>query len=195
MAETPGRTAALVSPDRQLARRVSVRLEAWGLRVDDSAGQSFAKFPLGAFLDLIVEAAATRFQPIALAALLKHPLCRLGLALGDFSRAARALELAVFRAPYFGQGLDGIAAALERAEAETKSGTRRHRAVRALKRADWQAARDLTQALGEGLPPAGNPFRLAGQSRLARIRQSPCGSRRSPRADQQQGVGRCPLGR
>ena len=35
-AETPGRTAALVSPDRLLARRVAVRLEAWGIRVDDS---------------------------------------------------------------------------------------------------------------------------------------------------------------
>src|SRR5439155_13099855 len=31
--ETPGRTAALVSPDRQLARRVAVRLAAWGLAV------------------------------------------------------------------------------------------------------------------------------------------------------------------
>jgi ATP-dependent helicase/nuclease subunit B len=153
VAETPGRTAALVSPDRQLARRVSVRLQAWGLIVDDSAGQPFAKFPLGAFLDLVIEAAATRFQPIALAALLKHPLCRLGLAPKDLSRATRALELAVFRAPYFGQGLSGIADALVRAESETKSGTRRHRAVRQLKRADWQAARNLTKRLTKALQP------------------------------------------
>ena len=43
--ETPGRTAALVSPDRVLARRVAVRLEAWGMRVEDSAGQPFGKTP------------------------------------------------------------------------------------------------------------------------------------------------------
>ena len=153
VAETPGRTAALVSPDRQLARRVSVRLETWGLRVDDSAGQPLARFPIGAFLDLIVEAAALQFKPIPLAALLKHPLCRLGLAPAELARAARALELAVFRAPYFGQGLAGIAAELDRAESETKSGTRRHRAVRALKRADWQAARDLTKRLTKALQP------------------------------------------
>src|SRR6185436_20464903 len=110
----------------QLARRVSVRLETWGLRVDDSAGQPLARFPIGALLDLIVEAAALQFKPIPLAALLKHPLCRLGLAPADLARAARALELAVFRAPYFGQGLDGIAAEFDRAESETKSGTRRH---------------------------------------------------------------------
>src|SRR5688572_1291723 len=55
VAETPGRTAALVSPDRWLARRVAVRLEAWGIEVDDSAGRPLVKTPPGAFLDLVVE--------------------------------------------------------------------------------------------------------------------------------------------
>ena len=153
VAETPGRTAALVTPDRQLARRVSARLEAWDLRVDDSAGEPLTRSPVGAFLDLIVETAATRFQPIALAALLKHPLCRLGLERGDYGRAVRALELAVFRAPYFGRGLDDILAALARAEAETKSGSRRHRAVRGLKREGWHSAHDLTRRLTAALRP------------------------------------------
>ncbi len=57
-ANTPGRTAALVSPDRLLARRVAVRLEAWGIKVDDSAGRPFAKTPPGAFLDLVINAVA-----------------------------------------------------------------------------------------------------------------------------------------
>ena len=42
-AEVPGKTAALVSPDRLLARRVAIRLESWGIRVDDSAGRPFVK--------------------------------------------------------------------------------------------------------------------------------------------------------
>ena len=37
--ETPGRTAALVTPDRMLAARVSALLERWGIEADDSAGQ------------------------------------------------------------------------------------------------------------------------------------------------------------
>jgi ATP-dependent helicase/nuclease subunit B len=164
--EAPGRTAALVTPDRQLARRVSVRLEAWGLRVDDSAGQPFARFPIGAFLDLIVEAAAARFAPVALAALFKHPLCRLGLEATGLSRATRALELAVFRAPYFGKGLDDIAAALTRAEAETKSRTRRHRAVRQLERADWQAAHDLVRRLTQALRPLETLFASTAKAEL-----------------------------
>ena len=35
---TPGRTAALVTPDRGLARRVAAHCRRWGLNVDDSAG-------------------------------------------------------------------------------------------------------------------------------------------------------------
>src|SRR6185312_4602320 len=55
--ETPGQTAALVSPDRVLARRVAIRLESWGIRVDDSAGRPFAKTVPGAFLALVIGAA------------------------------------------------------------------------------------------------------------------------------------------
>ena len=40
--ETPGRTAALVTADRALARRVTAELRRWGIEVDDSAGE-----PLG----------------------------------------------------------------------------------------------------------------------------------------------------
>ena len=61
--ETPTATAALVTPDRLLARRVSVRLAAMGVPVDDSAGRPFAKTAAGAFLDLVVEAAAQRVRP------------------------------------------------------------------------------------------------------------------------------------
>ena len=62
-AEQPGRTAALVSPDRLLARRVAIRLESWGIRVDDSAGRPFPKTVTGAFLDLVITAAAKSFCP------------------------------------------------------------------------------------------------------------------------------------
>ena len=37
--ETPGRVAALVTPDRGLARRVAVELRRWSIDVDDSAGE------------------------------------------------------------------------------------------------------------------------------------------------------------
>ena len=40
--ETPGQTAALVTPDRRLARRVTAELTRWQIDVDDSAGLPLA---------------------------------------------------------------------------------------------------------------------------------------------------------
>ena len=41
--ETPGKTAALVTPDRVLARRVAARLKRYDLAIDDSAGIPVAR--------------------------------------------------------------------------------------------------------------------------------------------------------
>ncbi len=152
-AEQPGRTAALVSPDRLLARRVAIRLESWGIRVDDSAGRPFAKTVPGAFLELAVATHAEGYDPATLMALLKHPLTRLGRDAFTIRRAARALEIAAFRTPFFGRGLDGVAAAIEQAHHQTDAGERRHRAVRRLWQEDWDAARDLIAALRDAFAP------------------------------------------
>ena len=87
--ETPGKTAALVSPDPALGRRVAARLAAWRIDVVPSAGSAFAKTEIGAFLDLTAEAAAREFEPVAAMSLLKHRLCRPGMSATDV-RAAPA---------------------------------------------------------------------------------------------------------
>ena len=74
--DTPGRTAALVTPDRALARRVAAHLERWGISVDDSAGLPLSQSPPGTFMLALVEAAVQGFAPVPLLALLKHPLVR-----------------------------------------------------------------------------------------------------------------------
>src|SRR5207244_2916985 len=56
--ETPGNTAALVTPDRMLARRVSALLRRWGIEADDSAGQPLSESPVGTLLLAIAAAAA-----------------------------------------------------------------------------------------------------------------------------------------
>ena len=157
--ETPGQTAALVSPDRLLARRVATRLESWGIRVDDSAGRPFGKTVPGAFLDLLVEAAHRNFAPPELIALLKHPLTRLGLDPFAVRRAARALELAAFRTDYFGIGLDGIEAALAEARLDVAARERRERAVRRLWDEDWDGAQDLVSRLKSAFAPLGDIYR------------------------------------
>ena len=61
--ETPGKTAALVTPDRVLARRVAARLKRYDLAIDNSAGVPVARTVPGAFLDLVLGAVETRFRP------------------------------------------------------------------------------------------------------------------------------------
>ncbi len=151
--ETPGQTAALISPDRLLARRVATRLESWGIRVDDSAGRPFAKTVPGAFLDLAIEAMHRNFAPAELIALLKHPLTRLGLGAFKVRRAARALELAAFRTDYFGIGIEGVEAALNEAQLDVTARERRERAVQRLWDEDWDDARDLIQRLKRAYEP------------------------------------------
>ena len=72
--ETPGKTAALVTPDRQLAARVSGLLARWGIEADDSAGKKLSEPPAGTLLLGIASAAAEELAPVPLLALLKHPL-------------------------------------------------------------------------------------------------------------------------
>ena len=106
--EEEGATAALVTPDRTLARRVAGELARWNVEIDDSAGRPLSHTPPGAFLCLLAEAADENFAPVPLLALLKHPLCTFGQDAARFERR-RACSTAncADRGPM--PGLDGIA--------------------------------------------------------------------------------------
>jgi ATP-dependent helicase/nuclease subunit B len=116
--ETPHRTAALVTPDRGLARRVAAELNRWDIVIDDSAGKALARTPPGAFLALIAQAVADDFAPVSLLALLKHPLAAGGQVAAEFRRRARELELAALRGLRPEPGFAGIAARLRGGKAK-----------------------------------------------------------------------------
>jgi ATP-dependent helicase/nuclease subunit B len=116
--ETPHKTAALITPDRALARRVLAALERWTVAVDDSGGDALADTFAGRFARLAAEAALGGLAPVALLALLKHPLARLGAAEGAHARAIAALERAILRGPRPRPGIGGLAQALAALRAE-----------------------------------------------------------------------------
>ena len=72
--ETPEKTAAFVTTDRALARRVSVEMKRWGITLDDSAGTPLSQTPVGIYLSLLANVALTPQDGNNLLALLKHPL-------------------------------------------------------------------------------------------------------------------------
>jgi ATP-dependent helicase/nuclease subunit B len=90
--EGKGRSAALVTPDRTLARRVAAELRRWDIDIDDSAGVPLVDTPPATLLQTLVRAVAEGFAPVALLGLLKHPLCVLGGARGAVLDAARRLD-------------------------------------------------------------------------------------------------------
>jgi ATP-dependent helicase/nuclease subunit B len=96
--ETPGRTAALVTPDAALARRVSARLTRWGVAADSSAGAPLAGYPIAALLGLAARAGFDALDPVTMLGIAKHRFARFGLAEPALAGARRDLEL-VLRGP------------------------------------------------------------------------------------------------
>jgi ATP-dependent helicase/nuclease subunit B len=117
--------AALVTPDRGLARRVKAELLRWGIAIDDSAGEALRLTPPAAFFLLIAEAAAAEWAPVPLLSLLKHPLACGGMPSGAFRQKVRALERAILRGSRPKPGLAGLRDTLEAArKAATREGER-----------------------------------------------------------------------
>lgn len=114
--ETPGKRAALVTPDRDLAGRVAAELLRYGVVADDSAGEKLADTPPAVFLRLLASAIVAQLAPVPLLALLKHPFAAGGLAPAEARAAARALELACLRGPRPMEGLQGLRVAVANAQ-------------------------------------------------------------------------------
>jgi ATP-dependent helicase/nuclease subunit B len=89
--------AALVTPDRALARRVVSELSRFGLRADDSGGSQLADSPPATLFRLMLETAFRPGDPVALVSLLKHPLLALSMPGAVVRRGAEKLELVALR--------------------------------------------------------------------------------------------------
>lgn len=88
-----GQKAALVTPDRVLARRVSSVLARWDISPDDSAGRPLPLTPPGVFLRRLVALVGTPLTPTSLLAILKHPLCGGSGGRSNHLQLTRLLEL------------------------------------------------------------------------------------------------------
>jgi ATP-dependent helicase/nuclease subunit B len=109
-----GDTAALVTPDRALARRVGAALARWNIAADDSGGDALPDTEAGVFARLVAQVVLGGLPPVTLLALVKHPRFRLGAAAGAHARAIAALERAVLRGPRPRPGTAGLSGALTR---------------------------------------------------------------------------------
>jgi ATP-dependent helicase/nuclease subunit B len=155
--ETPGATAALVTPDRNLARRVRSELLRWGIEIDDSGGESLAAAPHGVLARLITSCAASKMAPQDLAALLAHPLVRLGYSRQSLDRLAATFEIGLLRSPGFPAFLTqddladpgGLIAAARSVACEPHAYPARQR----ISAAEWESIAELLRRLGKAFAP------------------------------------------
>jgi ATP-dependent helicase/nuclease subunit B len=88
-----GTRAALVTPDRNLTRRVTAALDRWGIRPDDSAGRPLALSAPGRLMRQVAALFGQKLTGDALLALLKHPLAFSGPGRGPHLILTREYEL------------------------------------------------------------------------------------------------------
>ncbi|HEY4848594.1 MAG TPA: double-strand break repair protein AddB [Methylocella sp.] len=155
--ETPCETAALVTPDRNLARRVHTELLRWGVDVDDSAGEPLSTSPIGALARLAIACAASKMEVADLAALLTHPLLRLGLSREDIARRAVLLEIGLLRsasaAGRLAERIVGEPSALIAAARDEANDPFAHPAKKRISAEEWASLEDLLSRLGAQFAP------------------------------------------
>ncbi len=148
--ETPGRTAALVTPDRNIARRVAAELQRFDIEIDDSGGKPLATTPIGALARLIAAFGANGAGAVNVAALLAHPLTRLGLTRAHVATLAQLVEIGVLR--MLGSVNGGWAARAVTAR-ELARAPHAHPAARRISDDDWRAIEDLLARFDAAFAP------------------------------------------
>lgn len=149
----PGRTVALITPDRNLARRVANELKRWDVEAEDSAGLPLADSEAGVLARLIAEAAAAQLAPDALLPLLRHPDARFGMDGADRADAVDTLEIAVLRGPVPPPGVAGLRSALNLAHTPPDAEEARfwHPAKKRLAAEKFTPASDLIAKIDEAI--------------------------------------------
>ncbi len=154
------KTAALITPDRALARRVLAALGRWDLHADDSGGEALIQTGAGRFASLAAQTALGGLAPVPLLALLKHPLARLGASENSFARGVEALEMATLRGPRPRPGSAGLMQALATLRAEREKFWRKEASAlhpsdprTALTGAELDCAAELIGQLSAALKP------------------------------------------
>jgi ATP-dependent helicase/nuclease subunit B len=155
-----GKSVALVTPDRALARRVTAALGRWNLEFNDSGGDALTETPAGIFGRLVAEVATKGLEPPALLAMLKHPMFRLGGMHDALKRGIEALELALLRGTRPQSGSAGLVADFTRFRDELRklnggetSSLHRAEPRARLRDHDLDKAQSLIAALQKALTP------------------------------------------
>lgn len=156
--EEPGESggqarAALITPDRALARRVTAELARFGILADDTAGAPLSGTPQGGLVQLLLEASLRPGDPVAIVGLLKHPLVRCGLTEADYIAAVEALEVLALRGGVGEMDISLLEPVLEERLAEHEKDRHMPRWRQSLPEGAIEAAKDLAGRITRAVEP------------------------------------------
>jgi len=106
--ETAGKTAALITQDRLLARTVRIEMQRWNIELDDSAGKELTETNTAVLLTLILQVLSENYAPVAFLSLIKHPYVSAGMDKKNFQQCARRFERIVLRGPQRQRGIESL---------------------------------------------------------------------------------------
>src|SRR5690606_13666390 len=152
--------AALVTADRNLARRVVGELARFGIDADDSGGRHLRDIETATLMRLMVENLFNPGDPVALLALVKHPHLRLGAPRIERRLAAETLELLVFRGGTGRASILDLPEFFDRRLSESADLPWAPAWTNLVTQEMIEAARDLCVSLSEAVKPLA-PFALA----------------------------------
>lgn len=105
-------TVGIITPDRNLARRVAAELSRFGVVVDDAAGAPLFQSTIGRLARQILTLAVNQYTAVDLISLLRNRASLFGRSRGEISTLADDIELALLRGQRPAPGLGGLRAAL-----------------------------------------------------------------------------------
>ncbi len=140
-------TAALITPDRDLARRVVAEAARWNMDVDDSSGEALSRRSTGLLCTLLVNAIVRVFDSESLLALLNHGDCTLGWPRAEFELSVQLLEITCFRAMPAGANISTLVELVEAAHHQKETDSHLHPIIERMSDDDWVALRKLALEL------------------------------------------------
>lgn len=105
-------TVGIITPDRNLARRIASELGRFGVVVDDAAGAPLFQSTVGRLARQILTLAVNQCAAVDLISLLRNRASLFGRSRGEISNLADDIELALLRGQRPAPGLDGLRTAL-----------------------------------------------------------------------------------
>jgi ATP-dependent helicase/nuclease subunit B len=148
-----GGKAALITPDRDLATRVTAAVKRWNLDIDDSAGEPLTHAGRAALLVLVLRTVEEDFSASSVFALLYQRDCTFGVPHTEHLQRVRALELAGYRGMPEAHGVSDLDARLQARRKTVATDPYAHPLLRGLTDEMWNGAIQLAAQLVSVLTP------------------------------------------